>query len=396
MHIGTPLSPNATRVMLLGSGELGKEIVIALQRLGIEAIAVDRYANAPAHHVAHRAHVIAMNDAVALRRLIDQEHPDFVVPELDGIPPEPLHAVERERVTQVVPSAHAVELTCNREATRRLAQTLGLQTSAHRFVETQAELQAAIERDIGYPCVVKPVISSSGEGQSILRGKPDIAAAWQYAESSARVRGSRVMVEQFVEFEVEVTLLAIRSQHHDAVITSFCEPIGHRQAGGDYVESWQPQAMSPRALDRAKAMARLVTDELGGRGVFGVDFFVRGDEVWFADVSPRPPDTGLVTMCTQAQSAFELHARAMLGLPVDVTLRTAGASAVIHAGIEGRAIRYDNVAQALEVPQSDLRLFGKPEAYRRRRMGVALANASTPEEARERARECARRVHPAI
>lgn len=396
MHIGTPLSPTATRVMLLGSGELGKEIAIALQRFGVEVIAVDRYANAPAHQVAHRAHVIAISDAVALRRLIDQEHPDLVVPELDGIPPGALLAAERDRVTNVVPGAHAVELTYNREATRHLAQTLGLQTSAYRFVETQFQLQAAIDGGIGYPCVVKPVMSSSGKGQTIVRGKPDVAAAWQYAESSARVRGSRVMVERFVDFEFEITLLTVRSQHDATSTTSFCEPIGHRQSGGDYVESWQPQAMSSMALERARHMAQRITDELGGRGVFGVDFFVRGDDVWFADVSPRPPDTGLVTMCTQAQSAFELHARAMLGLPVDVAVRAAGASAVIHAGTEGRGIRYENIAHALEVPQSDLRLFGKPEAYRRRRMGVALANGRTPDEARERARECAARVHPAV
>ena len=396
MYIGTPLSPSATRAMLLGSGELGKEIAIALQRLGVEVIAVDRYANAPAHQVAHRAHIVAMSDAAALRRVIEQERPQLVVPELDGIAPEALLAAERERIAEVIPSAHAVELTYNREATRRLAQRLGLQTSVHRFVDSQQDLLTAIERDIGYPCVVKPVMSSSGRGQSIVRGKPDVAAAWQYAESSARVRGSRVMIERFVDFEVEITLLTVRCDAQAGAATHFCEPIGHRQAGGDYIESWQPQPMSATALARAREMARSITDELGGRGVFGVDFFVRGDDVWFADVSPRPPDTGLVTMCTQAQSAFDLHARAMLRLPVDATLRAPGASAVVHAGVDGRGIRYENIDRALEVPQSDLRIFGKPEAYRRRRMGVALANGRDADEARERARECAARVQPAL
>jgi len=396
MYIGTPLSASATRVMLLGSGELGKEIAIALQRLGVEVIAVDRYANAPAHQVAHRAHVVAMTDAAALRRVIEQERPQLVVPELDGVAPEALLAAEREHIAEVIPSAHAVELTWNREATRRLAEALGLQTTEYRFVGSQADLQAAIDSDIGYPCVIKPVISSAGKGQTIVRGKVDVAAAWQYAESSARVRGSRVMIERFVEFDYEITLLAVRCEGSSGSSTQFCQPIGHRQAGGDYVESWQPQAMSEVALARAKDMAQRITDELGGRGVFGIDFFVRGDDVWFADVSPRPPDTGLVTMCTQAQNAFELHARAMLRLPVDVALNTPGATAVIHAGIDGRGIRYENVDHALEVAQSDLRIFGKPEAYRRRRMGVALANGADAEQARERARECARRVHPSV
>jgi phosphoribosylglycinamide formyltransferase 2 len=289
----------------------------------------------------------------------------------------------------------------NREGIRRLAaETLGLPTSSYRFADSLHELQRAIEGareepGIGYPCVVKPVMSSSGKGQSLVRNKAEIAASWQYAESSARVRGSRIMVEGFIDFEYEITLLTVRSEARDgSIVTRFCEPIGHVQVHGDYVESWQPQPMSPLALTRSREMAKRVTDELGGRGVFGVELFVRGDEVWFSEVSPRPHDTGMVTMCSQAQSEFELHARAILGLPVDVSLRAPGASAVIYGGLEARGIRYEDVAHALEVPQSDLRLFGKPEAYKKRRMGVALANGGDIAQARERAKECASRVRP--
>ncbi len=403
MHIGTPLSPSATRVMLLGSGELGKEIVIALQRLGVEVIAVDRYSNAPGHQVAHRAHVIAMTDGPALRRLIEQEHPHLVVPELEAVATDALMAVERDGIAEIVPTARAVQLTTSREGIRRLAaETLGLKTSAYRFADTLAEVQQAIDGTrehpgIGYPCVVKPVMSSSGKGQSVVRGKADVTAAWQYAESSARVRGSRIMVESFIDFDYEITLLGVRALNADGQMrTHFCAPIGHVQVNGAYVESWQPQPMSAAALARAHEMAQRMMDDLGGRGVFGLEFFVRGDDVWFSEVSPRPHDTGMVTMCTQAQSEFELHARAMLGLPVDVSLRSPGASAVIHAGVEGRGIRFDDIAHALAVPQSDVRLFGKPEAYKRRRMGVALANGSDVAEARARATECARRVRPHV
>ncbi len=401
MHIGTPLSPSATRVMLLGSGELGKEIVIALQRLGVEVIAVDRYANAPGHQVAHRAHVITMTDGALLRRLIEQEHPHYVVPELEAIATEALTAVEREGLAEVIPNARAVQLTTNREGIRRLAaETLGLPTSAYRFADNLTELAAAIDGrgespGIGYPCVVKPVMSSSGKGQSLVRSRDDIAAAWQCAESSARVRGSHIIAESFVDFEYEITLLTVRARGPDgAIATWFCEPIGHAQLGGDYVESWQPQPMSSTALARSHAIAQRVTDELGGRGVFGVELFVRGDDVWFSEVSPRPHDTGMVTMCSQVQDEFALHARAILGLPVDVSLRTPGASAVIYGGIDARGVRYEDVAHALEVPQSDLRLFGKPEAYRKRRMGVALATGGDVAEARTRARACATRVRP--
>ncbi|HYR01162.1 MAG TPA: formate-dependent phosphoribosylglycinamide formyltransferase [Casimicrobiaceae bacterium] len=398
MTIGTPLSPSATKVMLLGSGELGKEVVIALQRLGVEVVAVDRYANAPGHQVAHRAHVIAMTDGAALRRLIEQERPQLVVPEIEAIATDVLVDLEREGAVEVIPTARAVKLTMNREGIRRLAaEDLGLPTSAYRFADSLEELRNAIEttRGIGYPCVVKPVMSSSGKGQTLVRAPGEVAAAWQYAESAGRVRGSRVIVEGFIDFDYEITLLTVRAREEgDAVRTHFCAPVGHLQVSGDYVESWQPQPMSPRALERAHEIAERVTADLGGRGIFGVEFFVKGDDVWFSEVSPRPHDTGMVTMCTQAQSEFELHARAILGLPVDVRTVASGASAVIYGGVDGRGIRYDDVAHALAVPCSDLRLFGKPEAYKRRRMGVALATAADVGTARERAKECARRVKP--
>ncbi len=401
MQLGTPLSPSATRVMLVGSGELGKEVIIALQRLGVETIAVDRYANAPGHQVAHRAHVIAMTDAVALRRLIEQERPHIIVPEIEAIATEVLVDVEKAGLADVIPTARAARLTMNREGIRRLAaETLVLRTSPYRFADSEDELRAVIDggkrsERLGYPCVVKPVMSSSGKGQSVVRTRDDIAAAWQYAESAGRVKGGRVMVEGLIEFDYEITQLTVRAPDRDGnIATHFCEPIGHVQVNGDYVESWQPHRMSPAALAKARDIASRVTGELGGRGIFGVELFVKGDQVWFSEVSPRPHDTGMVTMCTQAQSEFALHARAILGLPVDTRLRASGASAVIYGGIEARGIRYDGVAHALEVPQSDVRLFGKPEAYKKRRMGVALATGRNVAEARERAKECARRVTP--
>jgi phosphoribosylglycinamide formyltransferase 2 len=396
MHIGTPLSPSATRVMLLGSGELGKEVVIALQRLGVETIAVDRYANAPGHQVAHRAHVIAMTDAAALKRLIEQERPDIVVPEIEAIATDALLEIEKAGTAQVVPTARAAQLTMNREGIRKLAaETLQVPTSTYAFADSLAALEKAIAGGIGYPCLVKPVMSSSGKGQSLVKSPAELAAAWQYAESSARVRGSRVIVEGFVDFDYEITLLTVRTTGADGGIeTHFCEPIGHRQVNGDYIESWQPQPMSSVARKSARDIAGRVTEELGGRGVFGVELFVKGNKVWFSEVSPRPHDTGMVTMCTQAQSEFELHARAILGLPVDTRLANPGASAVIYGGIEGRGIRFEGVADALRVPGSDLRLFGKPEAYKKRRMGVALARGDDTAQARERAQACAQRVHP--
>jgi len=400
MYIGTPLSPSATKVMLLGSGELGKEVIIALQRLGVEVIAVDRYANAPGHQVAHRAHVIAMTDGAALRRLIDQERPQLIVPEIEAIATDALVDVERDAIATVIPNARAVGLTMNREGIRRLAaEELGLPTSPYRFADSLEGLEEAIETTpgIGYPCVVKPVMSSSGKGQSVVRSKADVAAAWQYAESAARVRGSRVIVEGFIDFDYEITLLTVRAKDADGnARTVFCEPIGHRQVNGDYVESWQPQPMPATALDAAREVAERVTGELGGRGIFGVELFVKGNRVWFSEVSPRPHDTGMVTMATQFHNEFELHARAILGLPVDVRLRSPGASAVIYGGVDAKGIRYEDVSHALAVPDSDLRLFGKPEAYKKRRMGVALATATDITEARRRATECARRVKPRV
>jgi phosphoribosylglycinamide formyltransferase 2 len=397
-HIGTPFSATSTKVMLLGSGELGKEVIIALQRLGVEAVAVDRYANAPGHQVAHRAHVVAMTDPIAIRRLIEQERPQLVVPEIEAIATDALADVERDGLAVVVPTARAARLTMNREGIRRLAaEELGLPTSVYRFADDAHELEEAIETTpgIGYPCVVKPVMSSSGKGQSVVRSKAEVAAAWQCAECTARVRGGRVIVEGFIDFDYEITLLTVRANDANGdVQTYFCAPVGHRQVNGDYVESWQPQPMSEAALAAARRIALRITSELGGRGVFGVELFVKGDNVWFSEVSPRPHDTGMVTMATQVQSEFELHARAILGLPVDVRLRSPGASAVIYGGVDGRGIRYDNIAHALSVPESDLRLFGKPEAYKKRRMGVALATGADISQARERATECARRVKP--
>jgi phosphoribosylglycinamide formyltransferase 2 len=398
MLIGTPLTSSAIKVMLLGSGELGKELAIAMQRLGLEVIAVDRYANAPAHQVAHRAHVIALTDGAALRRLIEQERPQFVVPEYEALSADALAQIEREGIARVVPTARAVQLTSDREGIRRLAaEKLGLPTPRYRFVEDQAALQRAIEeRDgIGYPCVVKPVMSSSGRGQSVVRARGEIAQAWKYAESTSRVPGGHAIVETYIGFDYEITLLTVRAADADGgTATHHCAPIGHLQVQGSYVESWQPQPMSDAALAKAQAIATAVAADLGGHGIFGVELFVKGDDVWFSEVSPRPHDTGLVTMCTQAQDEFELHTRAFLGLPVDVSLREPGASAVIHGSLDARGIRYEGIAHALAVPGTALRLFGKPDAYRKRRMGVALANGGDVDEARARARECAARVTP--
>lgn len=396
MQIGTPLSPSATRVMLLGAGELGKEVVIALQRLGVEVIAVDRYENAPGQQVAHRAHVIAMTDGAALRRLVELEKPHLIVPEIEAIATDTLVELEAEGLAEVIPTARAARLTMNREGIRRLAaEELGLPTSPYRFADSLAELQAAIDGGIGYPCIVKPVMSSSGKGQSLLRGPDDVHKAWDYAASGGRVNQGRVIVEGFIDFDYEITLLTVRARDAGGeVVTRFCEPIGHIQVSGDYVESWQPQVMSPAALARAQEIAGAVTGNLGGRGLFGVELFVKGDMVWFSEVSPRPHDTGLVTLCSQRFSEFELHARAILGLPVDTALREPGASAVIYGGMEEQGIAFAGVAEALAVPRSDLRLFGKPEAFSKRRMGVAVANGADTDEARSRAKLAASRVRP--
>jgi len=397
MQIGTPLSPSATRVMLLGSGELGKEVIIALQRLGVEVIAVDRYDHAPGHQVAHRAHVISMTDGAALRQLVELERPQLIVPEIEAIATDMLVEIEAAGLAEVIPTARAARLTMNREGIRRLAaEELGLPTSPYQFADSLAELQAAIDAGIGYPCIVKPTMSSSGKGQSLLRGPDDVQKAWDYAASGGRVNQGRVIVEGFVDFDYEITLLTVRARDASGnVVTHFCEPIGHVQVSGDYVESWQPQAMTPAALKRSQEIAATVTGNLGGRGLFGVELFVKGDMVWFSEVSPRPHDTGLVTLCSQRFSEFELHARAILGLPVDTALREPGASAVIYGGMEATGIAFEGVAEALAVPRSDLRLFGKPESFKKRRMGVAVANGDDTDQARERAKLAAGKVRPA-
>ena len=394
--IGTPLSASATRVMLLGAGELGKEVIIALQRLGVETIAVDRYPDAPGMQVAHRSHVVAMTDGPALRALIEQEKPQLIVPEIEAIATDMLREVERDGLAEVIPTARATSLTMNREGIRRLvAEELGLPTSPYSFAASLSELQAAIDGGIGYPCLVKPTMSSSGKGQSLLRGPDDVAKAWDCAMQAGRVSQSRVIVEGFIAFDYEITLLTVRAiSPSGEVETYFCEPVGHLQINGDYVESWQPQPMSEAARTQARAIAKAVTGNLGGRGIFGVELFVKGDQVWFSEVSPRPHDTGLVTLASQRFSEFELHARAIVGLPVDVTLRAPGGSAVIYGGVEAKGIAFAGVAEALSVPGSDLRLFGKPESFRKRRMGVVVATGADIAEARSRAKLAASRVKP--
>jgi phosphoribosylglycinamide formyltransferase 2 len=395
--LGTPLSPSATKVMLLGCGELGKEVIISLQRLGVEVIAVDRYPNAPGHQVAHRAHVIDMTDGAALSALIALEQPDLVVPEIEAIATETLLALEQAGKITCIPTARAAMLTMNREGIRRLAaEELGLPTSPYRFASSLAELEQACTA-VGFPCVVKPVMSSSGKGQSRLDSAQDVTGAWEHAASGSRVDSGRVIAEGFIDFDYEITLLTVRSLGRDGQVeTAFCEPIGHKQVQGDYVESWQPHPMDPVALARARDIAAKVTANLGGCGVFGVELFVKGDVVWFSEVSPRPHDTGMVTMASQVQSEFELHAKAVLGLPVDVTLRAPGASAVIYGQHDAAGIAFEGVADALRVPGTDLRLFGKPESFERRRMGVALATAGDVDTARQRALEAASRVKPVI
>ncbi|BDT70895.1 formate-dependent phosphoribosylglycinamide formyltransferase [Comamonadaceae bacterium OS-4] len=400
--LGTPLSPHATKVMLLGSGELGKEVLIALQRLGVETIAVDRYDNAPGQQVAHHARTITMSDPAQLKALIEAERPMLVVPEIEAIATPMLEELEAAGTVRVIPTARAARLTMDREGIRRLAaETLGLPTSPYQFCDSLAELQAAIDgengKGIGYPCIVKPVMSSSGKGQSKIDGPADVQKAWDYAIAGGRVSHGRVIVEGFIDFDYEITQLTVRSVGADGqIVTSFCDPIGHVQVSGDYVESWQPMQMHAAALERAREVSKAVTDNLGGQGLFGVELFVKGEQVWFSEVSPRPHDTGLVTLCTQHQSEFELHARAILGLPVDTSLRNPGASAVIYGGADAKGMVFDGVDEALAIPGTDLRLFGKPESFTKRRMGVALARAENTDTARSNAKLAASKVKPRV
>lgn len=395
MRIGTPLSSSATRIMLLGSGELGKEVAIELQRFGAEVIAVDRYAGAPAMQVAHRSHVIDMTKGNEIRRVVQAERPHIIVPEIEAIATSELAAIENEGVAEVIPTAEAAQLTMNREGIRRLAaEELGLPTSPYAFATSERELGKAAA-EIGMPVFVKPVMSSSGKGQSFVQSAEEVPDAWAYALQAGRVEQARVIVEGRIDFDYEITLLTVRSlDAQGAIETSFCAPIGHRQEHGDYVESWQPQAMSERALATAQQIAAKVTARLGGRGVFGVEMFVKGDKVWFSEVSPRPHDTGLVTLGSQRQSEFALHARAILGLPVSAGLTQPAASAVIYGGMAAKGIAYDGLDEALRVPDSQIRLFGKPEAFVRRRMGVAVVSAKDVDTARDRAKEAASLVKP--
>ncbi|MBB4809921.1 phosphoribosylglycinamide formyltransferase 2 [Acinetobacter johnsonii] len=392
--IGTPLQPSAFKVLLLGSGELGKEVVISLQRLGVEVHAADRYDHAPAMQVAHYAYTLNMADATALKQLIQDVKPNLIVPEIEAIATQVLVEIEQDNIATIIPSAKAVNLTMNREGIRRLAaEELGLPTSAYRFADTLESFRAACD-DIGYPNFVKPVMSSSGKGQSRVKEFSEVDAAWEYAQTGGRVNQGTVIVESQIDFDFEITLLTVRSKNPETgeVETSYCDPIGHRQDAGDYVESWQPQAMTPAALDEAKRIANKVTIALGGCGIFGVELFVKGDKVWFSEVSPRPHDTGLVTLASQFQSEFELHARAILGLPVNTARHSVAASAVIYAGVDDNNLSFSGLNLALANPNTDLRIFGKPEGFTRRRMGVATARAETTDQARELAAQTAGQV----
>ena len=392
--LGTPLQSSAFKVLLLGSGELGKEVVISLQRLGVEVHAADRYDNAPAMQVAHHSYTLNMADPKELKKLIEQVQPHLIVPEIEAIATEVLVEIEDAKTAVVIPSAKAVNLTMNREGIRRLAaEELGLPTSAYRFANSLESFRAACD-DIGYPNFVKPVMSSSGKGQSRVKSFDEVDAAWEYAQTGGRVNQGTVIVESQIDFDFEITLLTVRAKNPETgeIKTHFCDPIGHRQDAGDYVESWQPQPMSTAALDEAKRIANKVTVALGGCGIFGVELFVKGDQVWFSEVSPRPHDTGLVTLASQYQSEFELHARAILGLPVNTQRHSVAASAVIYAGLDDTNLSFSGVNLAMQNPNVDLRLFGKPEGFKRRRMGVATARAETTDIARELATEAASKV----
>ena len=394
MKIGTPLSCSATKVLLLGSGELGKEVAISLQRFGVEVVAVDRYEHAPAMQVAHRSHVLDMTDALQVRAVIETEKPDLIVPELEAIATDALAEIEAEGLARIVPNARAIQLTMNREGIRQLAAVdLGLPTSDYAFAESFEQLQMAVENGIGYPCFIKPTMSSSGKGQSLVKCPEQLKAAWDYAKSAGRTDTGKVIVEAKIEFDFEITLLTVRALNADGqVVTYFCQPIGHVQENGDYRESWQPQPMSDEAIALSQQIAEKVTTALGGLGLFGVELFVQGDQVWFSEVSPRPHDTGMVTMLSQRQSEFDLHARAILGLPVSTDLDRTAASAVILGGINAKAVEYQGLEQALAIADSEVRLFGKPEAFMARRMGVALATADSVELARTKAVAAAKMI----
>ncbi|NNH16087.1 formate-dependent phosphoribosylglycinamide formyltransferase [Acinetobacter sp. ANC 4282] len=392
--IGTPLQASAFKVLLLGSGELGKEVVISLQRLGVEVHAADRYDHAPAMQVAHYSYTLNMADAEELKQLIQQVKPNLIIPEIEAIATQVLVDIEEQNIATVIPSAKAVNLTMNREGIRRLAaEELGLPTSAYRFADSIESFRAACD-DIGYPNFVKPVMSSSGKGQSRVKSFDEVDAAWEYAQTGGRVNQGKVIVESQIDFDFEITLLTVRAKNAETgeIETQYCDPIGHRQDAGDYVESWQPQAMTPAALEESKRIAHKVTAALGGCGIFGVELFVKGDKVWFSEVSPRPHDTGLVTLASQFQSEFELHARAILGLPVNTTRHSVAASAVIYAGVDDTNLSFSGLNLALSHPDTDLRLFGKPEGFKRRRMGVATARAETTDQARELALRTATQV----
>ena len=392
--IGTPLQASAFKVLLLGSGELGKEVVISLQRLGVEVHAADRYDHAPAMQVAHYAYTLNMADAEQLKQLIEKVQPHLIIPEIEAIATEVLVDIEQQKIATVIPSAKAVSLTMNREGIRRLAaEELGLPTSAYRFADSLESFRAACD-DIGYPNFVKPTMSSSGKGQSRVKRFDEVDAAWEYAQTGGRINQGKVIVESQIDFDFEITLLTVRAQNAETgeIETQYCDPIGHRQDAGDYVESWQPQIMTPAALEESKRIANKVTKALGGCGVFGVELFIKGDHVWFSEVSPRPHDTGLVTLASQFQSEFELHARAILGLPINTARHSAAASAVIYAGVDADNLSFSDLNLALFNPNTDLRLFGKPEGFKRRRMGVATARAETTEQARELALHSAAQV----
>ncbi|MGQ9372620.1 formate-dependent phosphoribosylglycinamide formyltransferase [Acinetobacter tandoii] len=392
--IGTPLQSSAFKVLLLGSGELGKEVVISLQRLGVEVHAADRYDHAPAMQVAHYQYTLNMANPEELKQLIAQVKPHLIVPEIEAIATEVLVEIEASQTATIIPSAKAVNLTMNREGIRRLAaEELGLPTSAYRFADSLESFRAACD-DIGYPNFVKPVMSSSGKGQSRVKSFAEVDTAWEYAQTGGRVNQGKVIVESQIDFDFEITLLTVRAKNAETgeIETQYCDPIGHRQDSGDYVESWQPQAMTAVALEEAKRISHKVTTALGGCGIFGVELFVKGDKVWFSEVSPRPHDTGLVTLASQYQSEFELHARAILGLPVNTTRHSIAASAVIYAGVDDTNLSFSGLNLALANPNTDLRLFGKPEGFKRRRMGVATARAETTDQARELAQHAADQV----